>query len=195
MAHEQLPPVYAWSYKYVAAALPPQAGVCDPLLGAPGARRRSGGCWWRRPLITGRIHRPSGADPFDGRLPRAGEVLELTLTGDFVVTVKRPLLMTQGIDCEPSLSLAISADKLLEDLTFAVLPSFDQMMAVARMGKDGLSSTDRRDPRSMFLPAGGGSRSRASRCPCPPGQQVCTHRLQGLFGMTLRGMDVPPVTR
>ena len=52
----------------------------------------------------------------------AGEVLELIATGDFVVTSSEPLLMTQGIDCEPSLSLAISADKLLDDLTFAVLP-------------------------------------------------------------------------
>ena len=40
-------------------------------------------------------------------------MLELTLPGDFVVTSKQPLLMTQGIDCEPSLSLAISADKSL----------------------------------------------------------------------------------
>ena len=31
-----MPPVYAWSLKYVAAALPPQAGVCDPLIGPPG---------------------------------------------------------------------------------------------------------------------------------------------------------------
>ena len=43
--------------------------------------------------------------------------------------------MTQGIDCEPSLSLAISADKSLDDLTFAVLPFFDQVAAVARRGR------------------------------------------------------------
>ena len=34
MAHEQMPPVTSWSRTYVAAALPPQAGVCETLLGA-----------------------------------------------------------------------------------------------------------------------------------------------------------------
>ena len=37
MAHEQIPPVGSWSYKYVAASLPPQANTCDTLLGTPGA--------------------------------------------------------------------------------------------------------------------------------------------------------------
>ena len=40
MAHEQMPPVFAWSYKYVAAALPPQQGACDTLLGANGRMPR-----------------------------------------------------------------------------------------------------------------------------------------------------------
>ena len=42
------------------------------------------------------------------------------------------MLLTQGIDCEASLSLAISAEKMLTDVTFAVLPVFDQMIAVVR---------------------------------------------------------------
>ena len=61
MAHEQMPPVFAWSYKYVAAALPPQAGACDTLLGQPGASV------WRLLAASDRhshvdIVGPSGAD-------------------------------------------------------------------------------------------------------------------------------------
>jgi hypothetical protein len=199
MAHEQLPPVYIWSRKYVAAALPPQAGVCDPLLGPPGASI------WRllaaypgtRVEFTG----PAGTPPVHGPVTlAAGEVLEVITTGDFVVTASDALLMTQGIDCEPSLSLAISADRLLEDVTFAVLPSFDQLIAVARMHSD-LVGFELEQPESvlldgdpideaLFLPAGGGYE--VAHVPLPPcrDDQVCTHRLQGRFGMTLRGMDV-----
>ncbi len=46
MAHEQMPPVTAWSRTYVAAALLPQKSVCDTLLGAVDARPAPpyGGC-------------------------------------------------------------------------------------------------------------------------------------------------------
>ena len=60
-------------------------------------------------------------------------MIELMADVDFVVEATNwPVLMTQGIDCEPSLSLAISADQLLEDVTFSVLPGFDQMVAIVR---------------------------------------------------------------
>ena len=65
MAHEQMPPVFAWSHKYVAAALPPQAGVCDTLLGQPGASV------WRLLAANDRHARssssvPIGAPPVHG---------------------------------------------------------------------------------------------------------------------------------
>jgi hypothetical protein len=200
MAHEQMPPVYAWSHKYVAAALPPQAGVCDPLIGPPGASI------WRllaanadtRVEFTG----PDGTPPVHGAVTlAAGEVLQVIASGDFVVTASDALLMTQGIDCEPSLSLAISADRLLEDLTFAVLPAFDQMVAVARLHSDQVGfELEQAEPvlldgdaidEALFLPAGGGYEvAHVALLPCLASERLCTHRLQGHFGMTLRGMDV-----
>src|SRR5206468_409899 len=102
MAHEQMPPVYAWSYKYVAAALPPQEGACDTLLGTqPGMPPLS---LWRMIAWGGPSHieivGPSGPIHTEDAWPPR-KVLALTLPGDFVVTSKQPLLMTQGIDCEP----------------------------------------------------------------------------------------------
>ena len=189
MAHEQMPPVFAWSNKYVAAALPPQSGACDTLLGQPGASL------WRLLVSSTRashinIVGPSGPILTDKVLD-PGELLELTRVGDFVVTSTEPLLMTQGMDCEPSLSLAISADRFLDDLTFAVLPSFDQVAAIARKGTDPVLLDGAAIDDSMFKPAGGDYQ--VARVPieeCLPSKQVCTHRLQGHFGMTLRGMDL-----
>ena len=83
--------------------------------------------------------------------------------------------------------------------TFAVLPSFDQMVAVVRMHSDrrlelsrraGLA---RREPidETLFLPAGGGYEvAHVPLAAVPRERRVCTHRLQGHFGMSLRGMDV-----
>ena len=193
MVHEQMPPVFAWSYKYVAASLPPEAATCDTLLGTAGASV------WRMMAVndntridfTWPANAPSPPPPAPPPLS-AGEVVEIVAVGDFVVSANWPLLMTQGIDCEPSLSLAISADKMLDDLTFAVLPSFDQVIAVARMNDDqivldGVPIDDR-----LFSPAGGVYQVARVQLqpPCPASQQVCQHRLQGKFGMTMRGMDV-----
>ena len=105
--------------------------------------------------------------------------------------------MTQGIDCEPSLSLAISADKSPgDDLTFAVLPSFDQVVGRRSQGERTRRDARRRVrryPDSMFTPAGGGFEVARVPLPhCPPSLQVCTHRLHGLHGMTMRGMDIAP---
>jgi len=199
MAHEQMPPVYAWSNKYVGAALPPQAGACDTLLGSqPGMPPLS---IWRF-IVWGKPSRIEIVDPSGKMLHTEpafppGEVLELILPGDFVVTSKEPLLMTQGIDCEPSLSLAISVDRAertgrpLDDLTFAVLPLFDQVAAVVRRGKDVVTLDGDVIPDSMFTPAGGGYEvARVPMPECVASQQVCTHRLHGLVGMTMRGMDI-----
>jgi hypothetical protein len=200
MAHEQLPPVDSWSLTYVAAALPPQAGVCDSLLGSPSAS-----IWRLLAAYDGTDVKFTGPDGVphvhDDVTLRAGEVLEVIATGDFVVTASEALLMTQGIDCEPSLSLAISADKPLEDLTFAVLPSFDQMIAVARMRSEPVGlELEQPEPvlldgdpiaEALFLPAGDGYEvAHVTLPPCFASERVCTHRLQGHFGMTLRGMDV-----
>jgi hypothetical protein len=188
MTHEQMPPIFAWSFKYVAAALPPQTATCDTLLGQPGA------ALWR--LISANegtrvdVVGPSGPIR-TGELLEPGQVLEFTATDDLFVSGTGPLLMTQGMDCEPTLSLAISADKFLQDLTFAVLPSFDQTAAIARKSGQTVMLDGVALDEKLFVSAGGGYQvARVALPTCPPSEQVCTHRLQGRFGMTLRGMDV-----
>jgi hypothetical protein len=189
MVHEQMPPTAHWSFKYVAAALPPQANTCDTLLGHAGASL------WRILAATDdtevKFTSPDPSRPVHANTPmKAGEVIELTADVDFVVEANWPVLMTQGIDCEPSLSLAISADQLLTDVTFSVLPGFDQMVAIVRMKNDPVSLDN--VPVDDFVPAGGDYEVARVllQPPCPPSKLVCTHRLRGRFGMTLRGMDV-----
>jgi hypothetical protein len=189
MAHEQMPPIAHWSYEYVAAALPPQLGTCDTLLGTTNASV------WRllAALDDTRVEFRS-LDPDkpvpETQMMHAGQVIEFVAETDFVVKGNLPLLLTQGIDCEASLSLAISVDKLLEDLTFSVLPYFDQMIAVVRRGTQPVL-LDGVPIDNMFAPPGG--EYQVARVPlekCPVSKPLCTYRLQGLFGMTLRGMDV-----
>jgi len=192
MVHEQMPPTTQWSFKYVAAALPPQANTCDTLLGQPGAslwRIMAANDDTELKFISPDPSRPVHADT----TMKAGEVIEVMAGVDFVVEATNwPVLMTQGIDCEPSLSLAISADKLMdgEDVTFSVLPAFDQMVAIARPQNEPVW-LDRELIDDGWFPAGGGYEVARVLLPtCPPSKLLCTHRLQGRFGMTLRGMDV-----
>ena len=131
MAHEELPPLGAWSRGYVAASLQPQAGVCETLLGT------AGGSLWRILAATDKTQ--IVFDPPDRPdLPTSplwldrGAVAEFVAAGSFALTSSSPVLVTQGIDCEPSLSLGVSTDRLLKDWVFAVLPGFDQMVTVAR---------------------------------------------------------------
>jgi hypothetical protein len=190
MAHEQIPPIAAWSYHYVAAALRPQPGTCDTLLGHPGASI------WRLLAAADATVTFDVADlatPPSGTLVLAGGVpAEIVSTGDFFVTSTQPLLMTQGIDCEPSLSLAVSADQLLDNLTFAVLPWFDQAIAVTRKIGGPAVTLDRMPiADNRFTAVGGGFEvARVSLQPCGASMQVCTHTLQGGFGVSMRGMDV-----
>jgi hypothetical protein len=193
MAHEQLPPVGAWSRRYVAAALPPQEKTCDSLFGETGASL------WR--ILAAQDNTMVSFDPPDlAGLPpspitlAAGEPRELVVVGSFTVTATLPVLVTQGMDCEPSLSLAVSTDKFLPDLSFAVLPGFDQLVSVVRVAGSGAITLDgAMIAGGSFQAAGGGYEVAQVPLPtCPPSLGVCTHRLTGIggFGMTLRGMDV-----
>jgi hypothetical protein len=192
MTHEQLPPFGAWSHNYVAAALPPQSDVCDTLLGTHGASL------WR--ILAGtdgtevRLDPPNRADlPPSPKLLREGEVWEFVATGSFAVTASDPILLTQGIDCEPTLSLGVSTDRLLTDFSFAVLPGFDQVVSVARQVGSTISLDGEVIDGSLFVRAGASYEVAQVPLPaCPDSAFVCTHRLTtstGSFGATLRGMD------
>jgi hypothetical protein len=188
MAYEQIPPIASWSFQYVAAALPPQASTCDSLLG------QAGRSVWRflgnDAMTYVDFSVPSGTPPGPLAL-MPGEAEEIVVAGDFFVSSSGPLLVTQGIDCEPSLSLAVSVDQMLDDVTFAVLPYFDQAIAVVRKHGDQVMLDDTAIPQSLFSPAGGLYEVAHLQLPsCPASQRVCPHRLHGKFGMTMRGMDV-----
>jgi hypothetical protein len=120
-----------------------------------------------------------------------GEVGELVSSGgSFRVTATKPVMVMQGIDCEPSLSAAVATDQLLEDLRFAVLPAFDQMIAVVRPAGEPVYLDDAAIGDGQFRPAGGSFEvARVPIAACPRGR-VCAHHLHGKFGMTVRGMDV-----
>jgi hypothetical protein len=192
MAHEQLLPVTAWGRSFVAAALPPQAATCDPLLGAPGASV------WR--IVADRdgtqvqfvapknvIGLPSGP-----MILARGQVLERVVSGgSFTITASGPIMVMQGMDCEPTMSAAVSTEPLLKDLRFAVLPNFDTMLAIVRTAGQPIFLDGARIEESLFEPAGGGFD--VAQIPlevCSDAAGVCAHHLEGRFGLTLRGMDV-----
>jgi hypothetical protein len=191
MTLEQMPPIRAWSTTYVAAEVPPQANTCDSVLGASGAS-----VW--RIVATETDTRvnftaPSGVTglPSSTITMAPGDVRMMVVAGgSFTIKATKPVLVTQGIDCEPTLSLAISST-FLRDYRFATLPHFDQVAAVVRRGTDDVALDGVVLDRSLFRSAGEEYEVALLPLPkCPAAEGACTHRLQGNFGLTLRGMDV-----
>ena len=192
LAHEQLLPVAAWGTSYVAAQLTPQSGVCDWTLDPPGSSI------WRvvaDQTMTTEVHFTvapgSKATPPPDRTIGAGEVFQIYANEDFAVSSSLPILVMQGMDCEPTLSSAVPTTAWLTDYWFAVLPSFDTQIALVRhMGQpvylDGAALED-----SLFAPVSGDfDVARVPIAPCARQDVVCTHHLEGQFGFTMRGMDV-----
>jgi IgGFc binding protein len=206
MAHEQMPPIVTWSETYVAAALTPQASVgCTSFFGNAGASI------WRVLASTNgttvsfegpaaatlNLLPPNGvAEPLSGPLTLdAGGAASLIGAGSFTVIASSPVLVTQGLDCEASLSLAIAADAgaLIKNLSFALLPNFDQLLAIVRPMGATVDLDDKPLPDSVFQPAGAALEvGEVSLAACPPAAGVCTHHLTAArgFGLTMRGMDV-----
>jgi len=190
LAHEQLLPVTSWGVSYVAAELPPQAGVCDPLLDPPGSSL------WT--ILADRddteVHFapfPGGGDTPPDRRLAAGESFHVVLPESFAVTASRPFLVMQGMDCEPSLSSAVSTTPWLTDTYFAQLPGFDTMIAVARPMGQAVYLDGQRLMDAKFAAVGGGVEvARVPLTACAREDVVCTHHLEGQFGFTMRGMDV-----
>jgi hypothetical protein len=188
LTHEQLLPARSWGRNFVGVVLPPQPGVCDPLLTPVGSSKLS--------LVADRddtnvmIRYPSAPVVRKNQLA-AGAWVEDTTPTNFILSASGPVEVMQGMDCEPTMSSAIPTERLHKDLYFAVLPGFDTMIAlVRRAGKatylDGALIED-----SLFEPVGGGFD--VVHLPleaCPASASVCTHHVQGEFGLTMRGMDV-----
>jgi hypothetical protein len=189
LAHEQLLPVSNWDSTYVAAQLQPQSGVCDPALSPPGSSiwtilADQDGTEVRFSVATGQTPEPT-------RMLGAGESFHVVRPGDFVVTaVGGPVQVMQGIDCEPSLSSAVPTSNSLEDYWFAVLPNFDTTISIVRaVGVPLFLDGSPLDAR--FVSAGAGFEvAHLPIAPCPGAAGVCTHHLEGKFGLSLRGMDV-----
>ena len=195
MAHEQMPPISSWSNSYLAAAMTPQASIgCTSFFGRDGAS-----IWRVLASHDGTLVKVAGPGiPLATYPLDTGAVQTLVEIGSFTVTANYPILVTQGIDCEPSLSLAVAvgATTLLTSLPFAVPPSFDLLLEIVR--PNGAEILLDGTIVSGFQ-AVGGTFELASipLAPCIPtdGSGVCTHLLVSSsktngFGMSLRGMDV-----
>lgn len=197
MAHEQMPPVPAWSTSYVAAALTPQQSIgCTSFFGAAG-----GSLWRVVAAKDGTVVTLSGPaiGPSTMKIPLdAGQAESFVEVGSFAIDANLPVLVTQGIDCEPSLSLAIAVGggaQLYKDLPFAVPSGFDLLLGIVRhtgveVDLDGVDLGDApfeavsADYEVAAVPL--------AACAPTDGSGVCTHRLQSKLGvgMSLRGMDV-----
>jgi len=197
MAHEQMPPLSSWSKSYVAAAMTPQASIgCTSFFGMDGAS-----IWRVLASHDGTQVKVAGTGITPATYPLdAGAFKTLVESGSFTLTANYPILVTQGIDCEPSLSLAVAvgATTLLTNLPFAVPPSFDLLLEVVRPTGAEILLDGTAISGAMFQAVGGGfDLASIPLAPCIPtdGSGVCTHLLiatskNGGFGMSLRGMDV-----
>jgi len=194
MAHEQMPPIQSWSKLWVAAAMTPQSSIgCTSFFGINGASI------WR--IVSAQ----DGTDvtlagPGLSTAPKrlnAGEVQMIVQPGNFTVKGTNPILVTQGIDCEPSLSVAVAVDAtiLLKSLPFAVPPGFDLQLAIVRqtgaevdIDKTAVSDGKFQSVSKVYdvavIPL--------DACVPTDGSGVCTHLIESTtgFAVSLRGMDV-----
>jgi hypothetical protein len=188
LAHEQLLPVGVWATSFVAAHLPPQLNVCDSLFATPGSSM------WTivadRPGTQVHFSSPPGATPPPDRLIGAGEGFHFAAAGSFVVTASSPIQIMQGLDCEPSMSSAVPTATFLSDYTFGVLPGFDTWISIVRAKGDAVF-LDSEPVAVTPEPANDDFEVLGVQLkPCSTTDVVCTHHLEGKFGLTMRGMDV-----
>jgi hypothetical protein len=194
MAMEQMAPTGTWSKNYVAAWLPAQADACASLFD-PGVMS-----YWRVVALNdANISFVSASgQPLPG-LPSALHILRGAPVGfmvqsqaDFLVHSDQPILVTQGMDCEPTLASAVTADAQNDQELFTLAPNFDHMLAIVRQGSGGARVTlDGNDITTQFVPVAEGFEVAHIQIPiCYGSVDQCVHRLTGAFGMTLRGMNV-----
>jgi hypothetical protein len=193
MAHEQMPPLGDWATSYVAAALTPQASVgCNSFFGDGG-----GSIWEVIAALDGtHVTVSAPGEPDVKGVLAAGVPWTIIRSGSFAVSADYPILLTQGMDCEPSLSLAVAVESnLFTSLPFAVPPGFDLLLGIVRPTGAEVDLDGSRIADGTFQSAGGGFDVAVVPLPaCVPTDDsgACTHQLVSPvgFGMTLRGMDV-----
>jgi hypothetical protein len=188
LTHEQLLPLKAWGKSFVGVALPPQLGVCDPLLSPRGSSKLAIVADHAGTDVS--IRFPSGTEIQKNGLT-AGSWVEDTTPQSFALTATLPVEVMQGMDCEPTMSSAVPTDRMHKDLYFAVLPGFDTMIALVRPAGKPTFLDGARVEESQFEPVDANfDVARLPLVPCPASASVCTHHVQGEFGITMRGMDV-----
>ena len=211
MAMEQMMPTGSWSHQYIAAHLPPQTTTCDSIF--PGGALSY---WQIIAAEDANVTFASASGPQVPGLPdmttlHAGRGVPYPLWvpsgDDFVVQADKPILVTQGMDCEPTLASAVPGDAPSDDVqVFTLAPNFDHILAIVRRNtKDAprvkLDNTDitslfsavsPSSPASAVLPISPVADFQVARVwepPCVGAVAQCVHTLTGAWGMTLRGMD------
>jgi hypothetical protein len=207
MAMEQMMPTGHWSHQYIAAHLPPQTGTCDSIF--PGGVQS----FWQIIAAGDATVTFSSASgqPIPG-LPdemtlHAGKGVPypyfVSSPEDFIVQSDKPILVTQGMDCEPTLASAIPGDAPSDVQVFALAPNFDHLLAIVRkidVTNSRRVKLDNNDITSLFsrvsppvMPGAqidnGFEVARVPVQPCLGSVDQCVHTLTGAWGMTLRGMD------
>ena len=193
MTLEAMSPVRNWSLSYVAARLGPQKDTCDSIFGG-------GSSLWRILAARDDTHvtfeAPTGLAsglPAGELVLAAGEVREILVSsaGSFLIHGSKPILATQGMDCEATLSAGVPTDSLWRDLRFALPANFDHELMVVRPDPTPVLLDGTPIDESLFQPAGGSYQAaRVAISPCVGHPRNCLHHLEGTFGLTLRGMDV-----
>ena len=115
----------------------------------------------------------------------------------------KPILVTQGMDCEPTLASAIPGDAPSDVQVFTLAPNFDHLLAIVRkidVTNSRRVKLDNNDITSLFsrvspavMPGAqvdnGFEVARVPVPPCLGTVDQCVHTLTGAWGMTFRGMD------
>jgi hypothetical protein len=162
--------------------------VCDPLLSPPGASKLSIVSDHDKTSVT--IRAPGMPDVMKNQLAESAWV-EDTTPQSFTLTSTGPVEVMQGMDCEPTMASAVPTDRLHDDVYFAVLPGFDTRIALVRKKGHPTFLDGKAVEEGQFESVGGGFEvARLPMEPCPASESVCTHHVEGEFGITMRAMDV-----